>query len=59
MKEKEILETFRQLARSQGHYRRLLSAIEDMPEDNYRELFDTLEAQNFKDPVDLILYVEG
>lgn len=59
MKEKEILETFRQLARSQGHYGRLLGAIENMEEDDYRELFDILEAQNFKDPVDLILYVEG
>lgn len=59
MKEKEILEIFRQLARSQGMYGRLLASIEDMPEDNYRELFDILEAQNFKDPVDLILYVEG
>ena len=59
MKEKEILETFRQLAKSQGMYGRLLASIEDMPEDNYRELVDILEAQNFKDPVDLILYVEG
>lgn len=59
MKEKEILETFRQLARSQGHYGRLLGAIENMTEDEYRELFDILESKNFKDPVDLILYVEG
>lgn len=59
MKEKEILETFRQLARSQGHYGRLLDHIEDMPRHNYRELFEILEAQNFKDSVDLILYLEG
>lgn len=59
MKEKEILETFRQLARSQGFYGRLLVTIEDMSEDDYRELFDILEAQNFNDPVDLILYLEG
>ena len=59
MKETEILETFRQLARSQGMYGRLLVAIEDMPEDDYREFFDILESQNFRDPVDLILYLEG
>lgn len=59
MKEREILETFRQLARSQGFYGRLLGAIEDMAEDDYRELFDILESQNFKDPVDLVLYLEG
>lgn len=59
MKENEILETLRQLARSQGMYGRLLASIEEMPEDNYRELFDILESQNFKDPIDLILYLEG
>lgn len=59
MKEKEILEALRQLARSQGSYGRLLDSIQDLPKHDYRELFDILEAQNFSDPVDLILYVEG
>lgn len=59
MKEKEILETFRQLAKSQGMYGRMLGAIENMTEEDYRELFDILEAQNFQDPVDLVLFLEG
>lgn len=59
MKEKEILETFRQLARSQGRYGRIVDAIENMTEDDYRGFFDALEAENFKDPIDLILYLEG
>lgn len=59
MKEKEILEIFRQLARSQGHYGRLLDSIENMPKHDYRFFIEILESQNFKDPVDLILYLEG
>lgn len=52
MKRDEILELFRSLSRSQGFYGRLLQEITD-------EQLDYLEEQKFKDPVELILFLEG
>lgn len=52
MNRTEIEALFRDLARSQGSYGRLL---ENITEEGYA----FLEAQNFTDPVDLILYLEG
>ena len=61
MNREEIMAAIRMLANSQGFYSRLLRNIEDAKEndpDNYEELMCKLEAQNFKDAVDLILYLE-
>ena len=62
MKMNEILSVIRSLARSQGLYGRILEAIENLrdygdPED-YDDLVSALEAQNFTDPVDVVLYFE-
>ena len=62
MKMNEILSVIRTLARSQGLYGRILEAIENLrdygdPED-YDDLVSALEAQNFTDPVDVVLYFE-
>lgn len=59
MKRDEILETIRSLAQSQGRYGRLLSNLENMPKELYNTVMADLEAQNFKDAVDLVLYIEG
>lgn len=54
MTREEILENIKMLAKSQGFYGRILRAIE---EDD--SILDTLEEQNFKDVIDLVLYLES
>lgn len=51
MNKEQILDTIKQLANSQGFYSRILSAITD-------EGLDYLESQNFKTPLDLVLFLE-
>lgn len=61
MKMKEIKETIKSLASSQGFYGRLLASIETMEEmfpQNYKKLAEELESQNFQNAVDLIMYIE-
>ena len=58
MKREQILETIRSLAMSQGFYGRLYNNLMSNPE-HCDEVMTFLEAQNFKDPVDLILCIEG
>ena len=58
MKREQILETIRRLAMSQGSYGRLYNDLMSDPE-YCKEAMTFLEAQNFKDPVDLILCIEG
>lgn len=43
---------------SQGFYGRLLRSMEDQPE-NAECFLEKLEAMNFKDAVDLIMYIES
>lgn len=54
MNREEILNAIKNLATSQGFYGRLLRDIEENP-----EILDELEAQNFSDSVDMVLYIEG
>ncbi len=51
MNKNQILNTIKSLARSQGFYGRMLNNITD-------EGLDYLEEQNFKDPVDLVMFIE-
>jgi hypothetical protein len=53
MNKQEIYSTIKSLASSQGFYGRILDQIDDHP-----EILDILEAQNFTDIVDLIMYLE-
>ena len=53
MKRERILEIISDLSKSQGLYGRLLRDIELDP-----TILDTLEEQNFKDSLDLILFIE-
>ena len=58
----EVIEVIHTLAKSQGFYGRLLYEIEDSKEndkDKYERIKVTLEEQNFKDAVDLVLYFES
>lgn len=59
MKRDGILETIKSLAQSQGMYGRLLSDLQNMPQELYNTVMADLEAQNFKDAVDLVMYIEG
>lgn len=58
MKKDEILKLVRSLASSQGFYTRLYQFLSDDSEDS-NNFMNHLESQNFKDPVDLILYLEN
>ena len=59
MKREEIMETIKTLASSQGLYSRLYRDLMALDEDKYNEVMTELESQNFKDGVDLIMYIEG
>lgn len=57
MKKEEIYATIRSLARSQGCWWRLLA---DWNERDYTDqALEELEAMNFKNSLDLILFLEG
>lgn len=57
MNRKEILNAISNLSSSQGFYGRLYEQLTNESEDSERFLSE-LEAQNFKDSVDLIMYLE-
>lgn len=59
MKREEIMETIKSLASSQGLYSRLYRDLMELDEDKYNEVMTELESQNFKDAVDLIMFIEG
>lgn len=54
MNREEILENIKMLSISQGFYGRLLDAIEED-----ETILDDLEAQHFKDVVDMVMYIES
>lgn len=54
MNKKQIMESIKALAKSQGFYGRLLAQIKEEP-----SILDMLEMEHFKDPVDMILFLEG
>ena len=61
MKMKEIKETIKLLSSSQCFYCRLLASMETMEEmfpQDYAELVEELESQNFENAVDLVMYFD-
>lgn len=54
MNQEQILETIKNLAKSQGFYGRYLEYIKENPDE-----LENLEKENFNDVVDLVLYIEG
>jgi hypothetical protein len=59
MKREQIENTLQSLAMSQGLYGRLLNQIYSLPEEEQEQVWQNLEEQNFKEPLDLVLYIEG
>lgn len=61
MKIDEILELISGLSKSQGFYGRLLEQLLEVKENDplqWEEIVKTLETENFKEPLDVILYFE-
>lgn len=61
MKINEIIEVVRNLAQSQGLYGRILAHWNEVAEndpDEWNYIVEQLEAQNFKDAVDFVMFVE-
>ena len=61
MDRNEILATIRNLANSQGFYGRLYNAfmtVKETKPENYELIMEKLEAENFADAVELVLYFE-
>lgn len=59
MNRNEIMDLIRSLAKSQGLYGRILANIEALNAEDYERLMTALEAENFKDSVDFIMWVES
>lgn len=59
MNREQILSTFRSLAHSQGFYGRLLEQIDSVDEETREAFLSDLESRNFKDAVDLVMWIEG
>lgn len=59
MNREQILDTFRSLARSQGFYGRLLEQIDSVDEETREAFLSDLESRNFRDVVDLVMWIEG
>jgi len=58
----DIREAIKQLAKGQGSYGRLGARLDELQaedQDKYDEVMQELDAQNFKDIVDLVMYLEG
>lgn len=61
MNREEIMKAIQDLSGSQGMYSRLYRNLIDLKQDDpikYDEVMTELESQNFKDPVDMVLYFE-
>lgn len=58
MNRTEIMNTIGTLANSQGFYSRIYNYLLSLNEDDLNEILDELEAQNFADAVDMVLYFE-
>ena len=54
MTKQEIMKVIEALAHSQGYYSRLYVTLKEYP-----EALDFLEKQNFKKPIDIIMFLEG
>jgi len=59
MNKEQIMKTFKSLANSQGFYGRVVEALENMSEAERERNLNVLEAQHFKDPVELVIYMES
>ena len=56
---KLFADTVNTLRNSQGFYSRLYQTINQLSEESYQELTCLLDKQNFKDSVDVVLWLEA
>ena len=54
MNKNEIMDAIEALAHSQGYYARLYVTLKEHP-----EALEFLEKQNFKNPIDMIMFLKG
>lgn len=62
MKIKEIIKFINEMSHHQGFYGRLYRQLIDIKEndkDTYDEIVEELEAQNFTDTLDIVMYLES
>ena len=62
MNREQIMEAIKQLAHSQGSYGRFyrdLCEMQDNEPDRFDKAMTMLEEKNFKDAVDLVMYLES
>lgn len=62
MKMNEIINVIEMLSHSQGFYGRLLRSIYELKQENeeeYNELIDYLESQNFSDTLDVVMFFDS
>lgn len=59
MNKDEIIANIETLSKSQGYYQRLHDQLAALPTEELDIVLSELENENFKDIVDLILYLEG
>ena len=59
MKREEIMKTIRSLASSQGFYGRLYRSLMKLSKEEFNKVMTELEKQNFKDSLDLVMFIEG
>ena len=57
MNRNDILRSIRMLAQSQGFYGRLYDLLTN-GSDESKQILDTMESQNFKDTVDMVMWIE-
>lgn len=55
----QIENLLQSLAMSQGMYGRMLDQIYSAPEDEQERFWENMEAQDFKNAVDVVLFLEG
>ncbi len=46
------------LMHSQGFYGRLYRSVNAMDDERYDQLYELIDKQNFKDPLDVVLWLE-
>jgi hypothetical protein len=56
---KDLIELCKQLSKSQGFYGRLLRQLQEADDDTLNEINKTMLKHNFKDTLDIVLWVEG
>lgn len=61
MNENQIMKAIGSLAQCQGFYTRLYNSLSTMKEcdpEDYHNVMESLVSQNFKDEIDLVMYLE-